>query len=129
MLGFFLPEESLMMMVNEETGEFFIPVSSGSGDPLTIKIALASFSMTLLYTTISLFFRRSSQSVYWVYNINSAFYLFYMLLVSIDSSIFIANDYGNWIPLGQFLFWVLSFILITSAKFKNVSKTTNDTIN
>src|SRR5690606_25870013 len=119
-LGFALPVEWLAMLIGEK-GELFIPVSSGSEDPFTIKVALMSFTLTIIYSGISMALKKGAGFAPLVYTINSLFYLLCMFLVSLDSNIIGAARHGNWAPVLQLVLWLASIIAICGATFNKLS--------
>jgi hypothetical protein len=124
-LGFSLPEGWLAMMAGEK-GELLIPVSSGSEDPFIIKVALASFLVSLIYAGICIAISKGLRFIPVVYAINSIFYLLCMFLVSRDSSILDAAKLGNWVPAIQLTLWFLSVVAISWATFNKPMQPTGN---
>lgn len=118
-LGFTIPTDWLAMMVSEN-GELFIPVSSGSEDPFVIKLALASYSLSFIYSSISFTLNRGVRFIPVAYLVNCIFYLLCIFLISLDSSILGAAAYGNWVPVSQVIFWFISVIAISWATFNKL---------
>lgn len=120
-LGFLIPKDKLLLVVGEK-GEFYLPLSSGSEDPLIIKIALCSYIISIAVIVLSSFFEKIKSYIFGVYLANSALYLLLLILVSLDSNIFSAAKYGNWLPVLQFGVWLLSIVLIIWQSFKAKSR-------
>jgi len=107
LLGIALPTEWLAMVAGEN-GELFIPVSSGSEDPFAIKLGLASYILSFIYSGASITLNKGVRFIPVAYTINCIFYVLCMLFVSLDSGIFSAAGYGNWIPVLQLIFWFIT---------------------
>ena len=115
-LGFVLPENELWMVAGEN-GELFRPVSSGSEDPFLIKVALGSYVVSAVFTLVSLVTSKGRKYVFPLYLGNGFFYILVMALVSIDSSIWVAAENGNWLPLGQQALWLVASVAVVGASF------------
>ena len=120
-LGFMLPIEWLAMM-QRSNGDLFIPVSSGSEDPMIIKIALMSYLVSSIYSGFFVVLAREGRSLILVYTLNSIFYLICMFLVSLDTSIVMAARLGNWVPTLQAGLWLACTIAITWVAFNQSFK-------
>ncbi len=118
--GFLVPTEWLAMMAGEN-GDLLIPVSSGSEDPLIIKLALVSYIVSFMFSGICLYLNSGVQFIFRVYMANSAFYIFFMFLLSLDSSVFVAAKYRNLVPVSLIALWLVANIPLIWASFNKNS--------
>ena len=122
--GILVPSQWLAMHSGEH-GDLFIPVSSGSEDPFAIKLALASYMVSFIYSGLFVYLKKEARSVLGVYWANCIFYLFCMYLVSLDSSIIQAAKFGNLVPVSLSLLWLVTFVIVIGVSCKKVARKGN----
>lgn len=81
------------------TGELLYPHSSGSNDVAVLSFGLLTFIVTAGYALISSALNHSIKYLVYVYLTNLAIFMFFVALVSLDSSFKTAAKLGDVLPL------------------------------
>lgn len=102
-------EDRGLAILATQNDELIFPVSSGSEDGILLKIGLFSFVLTWLYAVVSLLSGARAYMLLLAYIANSLIFLFFVFLVSLDSSIIDAATFGDWLPLLALVIWALVF--------------------
>jgi len=109
--GYLIEDRALLQELTED-GKCFSPQSSGSEDGEMLSLALMSFIITMVASMVSILFNQHIRTLLIVYGVNFFIFLFFLLLVIMDSSLISAVKCGDYIPLLGVLFvWVSSFSL------------------
>lgn len=116
-LGFFVPESELLMMQNDEAGELFKPVSSGSDDPFALKLGFIAYIISAIYVCFCLITKTGYQAIKWVYLVNGLFFCLSLCLIHLDSDFVVAYREGNGLPLGLTLFWAFIVLVVLLFSF------------
>lgn len=111
LVGTFVRRSHLAMMVAEDSGAVFIPVSSGSEDPSILKLGFLSYVISFLFALYSVVLKRGSDVAMAPYVVNCVFFVLCIALISQDSNIIGAAQNGNVIPAFLVLFWI--FVVTT----------------
>lgn len=109
-LGVMIEDRGLAIQVTSG-GTILYPISSGGNDGAVLKLGLYLFSITALYSIISILRGHREAILLIVYLVNSLIYAFFLFLVMMDSSIIEAALLGDWLPLCANIIWVASFVV------------------
>lgn len=80
-------------------GELLYPMSSGSNDISVLSFGLLTFIVTAIYTPVSALLNHRLKFLVYAYLANLALFLFFVALVSLDSSFIFAAEVGDIMPL------------------------------
>lgn len=105
--GYLIEDRALLQELTED-GKCFSPQSSGSEDRAMLSLALMSFIITIAASIISILFNQHVKTLLIVYGVNFFIFLFFVLLVIMDSSLISAAKCGDYIPLLGVLFVCIS---------------------
>ena len=81
------------------TGELLYPMSSGGDDIAGLSLGLLTFIVTAIYAPVSALLNHRLKFLVYVYLANLALFLFFVALVSLDSSFIFAAEVGDIMPL------------------------------
>lgn len=121
LLGGLIDDRGLAIQVTAG-GEILYPISSGSEDGLILKIGLYIFSISALYSAISIFKGHSDTILFVVYLVNSLIYTFFLFLVMLNSSLIEAAKLGDWLPLLANIIWISSFVIYGALSLNKTSQ-------